>query len=161
MAHRFFHIWFSFVLLLTCNHLRGQEIIAPAGGSVSKGGIQISYTIGETVIQTIEKNEVMLTQGFHQSNLSIIAVKEFNFLAIDVKVYPNPTSDYITIEQITNSGVVDLSAHLFDMHGRLIKSVSANQINTQINMKAFKSATYLLKVIDSNNDFKTFRIVKR
>lgn len=148
-------------MLLACNHLRGQEILAPAGGSISKGGIQISYTIGETVIQTIEKNDVMLTQGFHQSKLIITTVKDFNSLAIEIKVYPNPTSDYITIEQITNSGVVDLSAQLFDMHGRLIKSVPANQINTQINMQDFKSATYLLKVMDSNNDFKTFRIVKR
>lgn len=148
------------IMLLSC-HLWAQEVLSPAGGSAVTKTVQISYTIGEPVIATTGNIQNTLTQGFHQSILTVTPVAGVNVFQFEVKVYPNPTSDYLTVEQLSNNGAIDLMAHLFNMNGKLIQSIPINENRGKINMKTYVSSTYILKLVKSNNDSKSFRIVKR
>ena len=52
-----------------------------------------STTLGEAVIQTIQGDEIMLTQGFHQPDVSLFEPG----LPMEIKVYPNPVVDQVKI----------------------------------------------------------------
>lgn len=87
-----------------------------------------------------------------------------NVLSIDtpkkdfVKVYPNPTRQYITVE----TDVVFDALKLYDISGRLVLEqdvdTSANEV--QLDISPFSDGVYLLK-IQSQDGISTKRIVKK
>ena len=63
-----------FAIILLTFHLQAQEGSTTAGGFAKNKTVQISYTIGEAIISTIGNQQNVLTQGFHQSLLSVTRV---------------------------------------------------------------------------------------
>ena len=87
-----------FVLLLgTCfAQSTSPQVIASGGDHFKGSNAQISYTIGEPVIDTYQGSNAELTQGFHQTNLTIDGVEDL----VDgyaLEVFPNPTTQFIVI----------------------------------------------------------------
>lgn len=66
-----------------------RQVAATGGGTASAGnGIQIDYTIGESVIAPLSGAGLLLTQGFQQPFTYVLGANSiFPFLAM----YPNPT----------------------------------------------------------------------
>ena len=63
-----------------------------------------------------------------------------------LKVYPNPASNYLSIENLVNNEIVDY--RIFDMSGRLIQLGKITNVLKVISIEHLQSANYLL-VIDS------------
>ncbi len=61
---------------------------------------------------------------------------------IDFKLYPNPATDNITIEN-TQKAVVEIS----NIEGQIIKNTNTNEKHTTIDISAFPSGVYFVKVI--------------
>jgi len=51
-----------------------NSVISSTGGSASASNVKMDYTIGETVIETFSAGGHTLTQGFHQTNLTLVAI---------------------------------------------------------------------------------------
>ena len=60
----------------------------------------------------------------------------------DFNIYPNPANNNITIETGCNASI-----EIFNIQGQLIKSLILNDINTTINVSAFQSGVYTVKMI--------------
>nr|MBD3620952.1 T9SS type A sorting domain-containing protein [Sunxiuqinia sp.] len=74
----------------------------------------------------------------------------------EIRVYPNPASDFIRIE---SSNTID-QAYLYSIHGSLIKQVPAPGKSATIDLTNLMTGTYILKL--NNQSFsKTVKIVKR
>lgn len=58
------------ILLMVTRSVHGQSLspylVSSGGDHVNNGGIYLSYSIGEPIIQTINDTSIILTQGFHQ-----------------------------------------------------------------------------------------------
>jgi hypothetical protein len=67
----------------------------------------------------------------------------------NVKVYPNPTSDFITIEN--NDAEPFLSIELLDYAGKRIKSF--NPSNTSVNLSDVAPGVYLLQMTTAEGNF--------
>ncbi len=67
----------------------------------------------------------------------------------NVKVYPNPTSDFITIEN--NNAEPFLSIELLDYAGKRIKSFDPS--NTSVNLSDLAPGVYLLQMISAQGKF--------
>jgi hypothetical protein len=67
----------------------------------------------------------------------------------NVKVYPNPTSDFITIEN--NDAEPFLSIELLDYAGKGIKSF--NPSNTSVNLSDVAPGVYLLQMTTAEGNF--------
>jgi len=74
-----------------------QEVVSSAGETQTIPGIEISWTIGEPVIETVSSGSSVLTQGFHQTKLTVTTIDELLFSDLELKVYPNPTSEFVII----------------------------------------------------------------
>jgi hypothetical protein len=125
-----------------------QEVISSAGGYYVATGINISWTLGETIIPSYgPTNGLILTHGF-QSVLRTVIVEENIETPVTVKVYPNPASDYINI---SFAEPLDTKVNLFllDAQGKLFKTevIEPATTETQLNFQDLPSGVYLLKLV--------------
>lgn len=147
------------ILLFAGSVVSAQEVVSSNGDSKSAAGVEVSWTVGESVIETLISGSNTLTQGFHQTKLTITAISEVLLPGLEIKVYPNPTPDIITIhfsEYIENARY-----YLYDLRGKLLENKLIHSADTEINMDKFASGQYILKLATkSSQAIQTFQIVK-
>ena len=146
-------------IFLSASTIQAQEVIATAGSHGETTSGSLSWTIGEPLIETITDGTKTLTQGFHQSKLTVTAINDLKVSPIELSVYPNPTSSFISIELKTDKQK-DLLLSLFDLNGRIILRKKMTESRETIKMQKYKPATYILKVSEGNKEIQTYQIVK-
>ena len=148
------------ILILAGSVASAQQVVSSNGDSKSAAGVEVSWTLGEAVIETLISGSNTLTQGFHQTKITITALSEILFPGLDIKVFPNPTPDIITIQF---SEYVEGSRYsLFDFTGRLIENKLINSADTEINMEKYASGQYILKLTNkSKQPIQTFKVIKQ
>jgi hypothetical protein len=153
---------YSFIILLlilNASVVSPQEVVSCNGDSKSGAGVEVSWTVGEAEIETLVSSSNVLTQGFHQTRLTVTAVSEILFPGLEIKVFPNPTPDIITIQF---SEFIDGSRYwLYDMSGKVMENKLINSADTEISMKNYASGQYILKLTNkSRRVIQTFQVVK-
>ncbi|MBK7428815.1 MAG: T9SS type A sorting domain-containing protein [Saprospiraceae bacterium] len=140
-------------------------VIGSGGEATVSSGIQISWTLGEPNTATINKNNLMITEGFHQSYLPyaflpahLPAANKFAF-----HVFPNPTANYVHINFDDNTAR-DFDLRLFDIHGKMLQYQQYKSATTaQLNLESLPASTYVISI--HMNDLQpslpqTFQIIK-
>jgi len=76
----------------------------------------------------------------------------------EIKIYPNPTKDWIYIKGISSNQIIDL----YDLTGKLIHTNQHNKLTTiNINIGSLAKGIYLLRIIDKNtNEIYQKKIIK-
>lgn len=74
-----------------------------------------------------------------------------------IKVYPNPISDYVSIDMVENFITAQLEIYSFD--GRILKTIKLEAGHTVLNLSDLKSGCYFLK-FDIDHKFFQSRIIK-
>ena len=138
--------------------VNAQEVISSAGEHASVQNIQISWTLGETVIETITGDGNILTQGFHQTKLVLTPVLSFphNY---KISVFPNPVSEEVFI-QLQGSQMLNTVAGLYTLHGEMVKQVKITDEKTAMNVLELPNGSYLLKISEGAKPLETFKLVK-
>ena len=136
----------------------GQEVISSQGDTYSNGNNSIDFTIGEPVIATVSDGTNDLTQGFHQTLLTIVNVEDLDVM-FSVNIFPNPTSDMVKLNIEKYEG---LSYQIFDVAGKLIiKDIITDQ-KTSVNVSNYPKGTYLLTLTNQEkNKIKSYKIIKK
>ena len=57
-----------FLLLFSSVSISAQEVISTQGGSYTSVDVNLDFTIGEVIINTVSDGTNSLTQGFHQTD---------------------------------------------------------------------------------------------
>lgn len=122
-----------------------QNVIASAGEHFENGNVQLDWTLGEVMIDTYDNGTNILTQGFHQTELTVTAIEE-TLADISMNLYPNPTSEYLNIDLGNNDK--DINLQLFDMTGKLIHQarINAYQNRYVLPMNAVATGKYLVQM---------------
>jgi len=88
-------------------------------------------------------------------NTKMLSVPEHNI--DDLKIYPNPVNEIMNV----TSGYNIEKIELYSKDGkRVLKMENINKSETQINMEAFSTGTYLL-IITADRQTKALQIVKK
>jgi Secretion system C-terminal sorting domain/FG-GAP-like repeat len=66
-----------------------------------------------------------------------------------VSIYPNPAKDWISIN-IGSLGILKTRAAIFDINGKLLRSILINNEQEQINIKALSKGVYVIKFADGS-----------
>ncbi|MCF6294138.1 MAG: T9SS type A sorting domain-containing protein [Flavobacteriaceae bacterium] len=154
---------FIFVLLLSIfNTTQAQEVILTSGDNASGSGGTASYSVGQIVQNTITGTNGSAIQGiqfYFESSTLTITDFETN---LNISTYPNPTSSFLNIKVQGNQENQEntLSYKLFNILGELLVSGDIKNNAAEINVEQLPSATYLLRVSNSNNITKTYKIIK-
>ncbi len=147
------------ILFLAGSVVSAQQVVSSNGDSQSAAGVEVSWTLGEAVIATMIGGTNTLTQGFHQTRLTITAVSDLLYPGLEIKVFPNPTQEFITIR--FSEYIEDTRYTLFDLRGKLIEIKLINSTDTEIDLKKYACGQYILILTNkSRQAIQTFQIVK-
>lgn len=152
-------------LLIICSMRSFAQSISPSvigsqGTQEELGTFSIEATLGEIQINTGQNQNFILTQGFHQSILSVSPVSIAEQSRLAVSVYPNPISEWLNVT--ISDAVENPLLQVFDTEGRVVaEKYGGNEQYHRFDMRMLASGTYLLTVGDALNGARsTYRIVK-
>jgi Secretion system C-terminal sorting domain len=149
------------LLFLTCRPgLLAQQVISTAGNTFSNSTGSISFTIGESVSQTLIKGDKILTQGFVQGTVSASAISEMQDSEYSFSVFPNPTHNELTLK-INKGKIIGLQYLLYDINGKVISQKSLNDAVTNVPLELLPLGIYIIKIQTDTKDLQTFKIVKK
>lgn len=159
-VRKLIHTTILIVVIVLPSKAQLQEAISSSGGNFNSSSYIVSYTLGETVITTLNQENLILTQGFQQTRLIVTAINEMEGLTISINAYPNPVKDHlqITISEEPPNGS---SYELFNIHGELIVKSQLNGRTTKVDFQSLVSSMYILRVIGNKQELKTFKIIKQ
>ncbi len=122
----------------------------------------LSWTLGECITETYYSAYNIITQGFQQDSLYIIGITENPDKEFFIKIFPNPTSDFITISINPLTGKSsDYIIELYDLLGKKLYTGTYRQNEIQLDMFTYPTGTYLLKVMmKGNKTLQNFKIQK-
>ena len=136
--------------------IKAQEVVSSSGNYQETSTGSLSWTIGETITETVTNGNI-LTQGFHQSRITVTNITEIN-TKIDVSIFPNPTNEFV---KIISSKDENYKIQLFNINGKLLVEKKINNTDNRVNMNKFTNGTYLLKVTNKNRETNTYQIIKQ
>ena len=148
-----FVLFFQLVLFSQSNTVVTGKTANGATGSAT-------YSIGQIDYQTNSSSNGTISQGVKQAfEIVTLGTNTIPQIQLTALVYPNPTAQNVTLT-VKEYDLTNLNYQLFDIQGRIISNGKITQSETQIEMSALASAQYFLKIIQSNQDLKTFKIIK-
>jgi len=83
--------------------------------------------------------------------------EEEKFKDSDFIVFPNPASDYLTVQSKERDRSYDI--HIYDQLGRRIKEVENQQFESEVDLSSLASAVYFLTIIEDGLEVKQQKIV--
>ncbi|HOO98452.1 MAG TPA: T9SS type A sorting domain-containing protein [Bacteroidales bacterium] len=136
-----------------------HQVLVPAAGLKTDGNIAVSQTIGETMVKITNNSYYILTQGFQQP--SIHEMPDFIIPDI-VRAFPNPVTDFITIE-MSGRKARNYSIEFLDLTGRVVisarKTFGPNYwYREQYNVSGLMGGLYLIRF--KSDDGLYYRILK-
>jgi hypothetical protein len=120
-------------------------ISAQGGSANTQSGLVVKYTIGQQSVTGTKTGNVIVQQGFQQSNWAKIL--DQNTISIATTVYPNPFVNEVNFSFSTSPGE-KISAYVFDVLGRLVYSEDVKNENNSITLSLLQLSTaeYLVKL---------------
>lgn len=135
------------------------EVISSGGTVFQYASGSLAWTLGEPVTATLGSTN-QLTQGFHQPLLKLVSVQE-QTPEILVSVFPNPTTDFVTIQ--VGKSTIEYRFSLYAMDGKLLQNklvaVSEAALPQQVSLTSYAMGTYLL-VLQYGTQTNTYKIIK-
>lgn len=135
----------------------GQSVspnaITSAGASNASSNTKVSYTVGEISVKGIGNGNTNLGQGFTASavqSTTVTAIQEPDKELLQVKLYPNPTSDLLFVD-IENSKEPNIQISIYDISGKLISKETYVALNNHIgiNTQHWQAGSYILQLSNS------------
>ena len=135
----------------------GPSIIwytAATGGTVVPNGTALVsgtiYYASQTVsgCESTTRTAVTMTLGNCLGNEE--------FVSNDIKLYPNPVIDLVTISSTETMSKIDV----VNMLGQTIFSNVLNENETRVDMSRYAAGTYIIRVL-ANDKLQTFKVIKR
>jgi hypothetical protein len=154
----FIFVALSFSLLATG---QAQGIVASASANNVKGGIALSWTIGQVAASTdaAAGKPVILPQSL-PDKLIVNAIDDNSDLPVGLELYPNPACDILNI-RLNMPVEGELVMAMLDSNGNLVKSdlMGISMTWKQINLKNIPSGIYYIRLI-RGNVVKIYKVVK-
>ena len=148
-------------IALSMSAVKAQEVLPAAGGHANGTGGNLSYTIGQLnyLYHTSEGGAVAEGIQMAYEITVVTSVEDAPEIELNVSAYPNPTTDYLTLE-IGELNISDVSFYLFDMQGKVIHSEKITGNITRIYMRELLPAIYFVRIVHSNREVKIFKVIK-
>jgi hypothetical protein len=125
------------------------HVISSIGGMDSAQSISLEWTVGESLVETLNDGKTVFTQGFQQTFFTTTPMKEVPSGTL-IRIFPNPTNSYFYV--LVETGNKDiLNFLLYDIHGRVLYTKTVLPHNEILfDVSAFASGIYLLDIRSSS-----------
>ena len=138
------------------------EVISSGGDYYEGSNAQISWTLGEISVETYNNGNNIITQGFHQSKLTVTKIDDdyLNNTDASVNIFPNPTSEYATIE-LSNVDESNFIYELNDNKGKVLLKKNFESKTETINFNKYAASIYYIRIYSKDGSYReTYKVVK-
>jgi len=140
------------------------QSINSCGAKMTQANGSLNFTVGELIVLTqTDSLGNSLGVGFNAlATMSTVSIQETDAAILDVKVYPNPTTELINI-QINHSSIEQVSITITDIQGKEVYTGKYAGISNiiGINTASFSAGTYVLSLKKTNNELLgSYKIIK-
>ena len=151
---------YIFILLVTSIGFAqtiSKQVIGAAGKTQSNNNLKVSYTVGEPVVGIMTGGGTQLGNGYHPAlNVQALSIQD-NALALQVKVYPNPTSQSLFV---SHPDVTTFTIQITDLNGKL-KYTGAVIKDMPLDVSNYATGIYLITVENKESNIKnTYKFIK-
>lgn len=132
-----------------------RECIASSGSSVVNNGTSIHQTLGQPYNTTsYYSNNIRFNPGFQQPALRIENVKS----TINAKIFPNPTSNQITLE--TTTLLENATIQIIDMSGKLLFNEKLRELKSfPIDCSNWSNGIYMITLSDAKSNLYSSKLI--
>ena len=135
-----------------------KQVIGAAGKTQSMGNSKLSWTVGEPVVGLMTAGGNQLGNGYYPAlNLQALSVED-NILDVQLRVYPNPTSQslYVSHPEQNSFGIT-----IVDLNGKLLYKGSINK-DEPLDVSNYTQGMYLVTIENkASNKKNTYKIIKK
>lgn len=151
-------------LLFCCAGVSAQsvtpEVIATSGGYFTSVNAQLSWTLGEPVVDTWSNVSNTLTQGFQQNSYYLSGIEELSTNLL-VTAYPNPSVGMVNI-RINGAAHDYIQAILINASGATIGQLTLTGINQcSFDLAPYASGAYTISILDNKQQKQSITIIKQ
>jgi len=149
------------ICFIAFQQINAQSAIVTAGGNAGGDNGSASYTIGQALYTTDEGESLSISKGIQAVfEVKVIPNTSNKESQIDIKAYPNPVTEQLTIDGI-NDIQQETKAHFYNSAGLLIKSVTITKSKTEISISEFDRGNYVMRIENKNEELISFKIIKK
>ena len=135
-----------------------KQVIGAAGKTQSNGNRTVSWTAGEPVVGLMTAGGNQLGNGYYPAlDLQTLSVED-NVLDVQLKVYPNPTSQslYVTHPEMNSFGIT-----IVDLNGKQLYQGTINK-DEPLDVSKYTQGMYLVTIENTvTNKKNTYKIIKK
>lgn len=135
-----------------------KQVIGTAGKTQSNGNRTVSWTAGEPVVGLMTAGGNQLGNGYYPAlNLQALNVED-NVLDVQLRVYPNPTSQslYVTHFEMSSFGIT-----IVDLNGKQLYSGTINK-EEPMDISNYTQGMYMVTIENTDTNKKnTYKIIKK
>jgi hypothetical protein len=135
-----------------------KQVIGAAGRTTTNSNLKVSYTVGEPVVGLMTAGANQLGNGYYPAlNLQALNVED-NTLEIQLKVYPNPTSQFL---YVSHPDVASFGISIVDLNGKQLYTGTINK-DEPLDVSNYSQGMYLVTVENAaTNKKNTYKIIKK
>ena len=149
----------AFLLTFSVNAQTSHQVLSATGGDATGSGGTVAFSVGQIVYTTSTGTTGSVAQGVEQAyEIYSVGIKE-TALNISLSVFPNPTSDFLTLK-VQDYNNEALSYNLLDEQGKLVLNEQIITQDTQVAMSTLARGAYFINVLQANKKIQTFKIIK-
>lgn len=139
-------------------HQDGYTYVWSNGDIGEYAGIVVSPLTATTYYVTVSNPPCTATA---EASITITITGVEDYEQSDLKLYPNPTNGIVNVEfEMWNEKWDDAEIQIFDMYGKLLRSVLVSDSVTQVDMSMFAEGVYTLR-IETTEGIVTRKVVKQ
>lgn len=126
--------------------------------------LSVSYSIGESVISSVNYNGLYLTQGFYQQDLCDLGPVIDPPVPV-ISLFPNPFRDNLSAEFLTSSDYQNFKVEIFNLRGCLVSLKEYNGIfygeRKSLDTDMLSSGIYFVNITSLDGKFfKKYKVIK-
>jgi V8-like Glu-specific endopeptidase len=146
---------------LVVNSAQANGIPGQSGSSLFFTDNSNYYSVGVMVFSSHYNHFRISNNVFYQfknimENYSTVIPENISSIN-SLNIYPNPSSDYITIENIPND--IDAIISIYSIHGQLLLQQQTNKASLQLNVSGLSKGFYIVK-LNCGSSVMTTKFVK-
>ena len=115
--------------------------------------IEYNITLIDNVTYLIFTDENNDKLYYTAENLSTLDFEKFGF-----SIYPNPAQDQLNIRFLELAN--NTSLEIYDIHGKLLKSLMINDLETHLDVSEYASGVYFVRLIGESNNTQIKKFIK-
>lgn len=130
------------------------ESINSSGTTLSTQNGSISYSLGQLSSETLENSEIVFSQGYQQSTITVISfLSEQKEEEISLTVYPNPTSEELNISSTKEK----FKFKILDVNGKVLHQSKNSALKHLVNVAEYANGNYIILI----NNQQTYQLIKK